>query len=551
MIKLHSNVCPNFQVNEVQTSLDGVTEAKSSTVSLDVYSTKFRDCRYIYPHRLVRPIKKEFVDNRELLKKVLSDYSDNGVTITNIVADNLKRATMKDCLNHSALFPCEYCFAKETRITAKKFLAQNQSKTEHTKKTIIDKIKTIEKEEPSEKRENTLNVLKNIVLELETNETSKTRQITVWPASTMNQELRTKEKVMDIVRLIHENELNEEADPLTKDQVKGVVGHSPLLDLENFDFVNNVPTEYMHLGCLGVVKRLTELTFNVGLNRPRITKRKLSSTKLFNELMALTKVVFEFSRRSRDLDFAVFKAEEFRNLILFFFPHVLACLEKNDKERAIWLYLAFMLRSCVLPDNEYFNVNVQQIVSACTKFYKMYEQTFGQANCSYSIHVLCCHLLQIRQLGPLTETSAFKFESFYGEMRNCFTPGTPSTLKQIFENVLLKRALCPHYCEKSPHITNYDTSMQCNSLVYTYINDKVNMYKVTDINDKVLICNPQGKFFSEFPETPELNWSSVGVFTKGARSTESVKVDPKLIAGKVLQVGSFLITCPNNVLKEK
>ena len=75
----------------------------------------------------------------------------------------------------------------------------------------------------------------------------------------------------------------------------------------------------MHLGCLGVVKRLIELTFNIGESRKRVTKRKLSDANLFNSLMSSVQVAREFSRRCRQLNFGVFKAQEFRNIILFFF----------------------------------------------------------------------------------------------------------------------------------------------------------------------------------------------------------------------------------------
>lgn len=548
ILKVHSKVCPNFQGKNLQASLDGVSEAKSNSVSLDVYSSKFRGCRSIYAHRIVRPLKKGYVDNREQLNKVLLDYGDNNITIDAFVGDNPKRSFLKFCLNHSSLFPCEYCFAKEAKCMWKK--KENDGSLEKTKTALIDKIKRIELEK-GHKSEEALKVLKKLLTDLEKRQATKCRQITVWPSNTANQPLRTKQNIIDIVSLIEETQENEDSDPLTPDQLKGVVGHSMLLDLDYFDFVNNVPPEYMHLVCLGVVKRLTELTFNVGLNRPRITNRKLSSTKLFNYLMSLTKSTYEFSRRSRDLDFAVYKAEEFRNLILFFFPHVLQCVEKNAKERAIWLYLAFMIRACTLPDNEYFNVNVNEISSSGQKFYTLYEKVFGVSNCTYSTHVVGSHMPQIRQLGPLTETSAFKFETFYGEIRNSFTPGTPSSLKQIFENVMLKRSLGGHSCEKSIHISNYDTSLQCNSLVYTYDNDNVNIYKIIDIVDEVAICHEQGKYTCTFDETPELCWSSVGVFNTGALSTETVNIPQNAIAGKALKVGSYLITCPENVLKEK
>ena len=544
IIKIHSKACPNFE-NRVQLSIDGVSEAKSNCVSLDVYSSKFRNCRYVYPHMIVRPLKKGYINNKEQLNKFIFDVIDNETTIEHIVADNLKRAVIKECLNNCALYPCEYCFAKGVKVSEKR---RKLGCPDSAKKVINEKIKRIQNKTDQESKK-TLKILKQILMDLEKSSEERVRKNTVWPSSTANQELRTKEKILDIVALIENQDSDD--DPLSKDDLKGVVGHSVLLDLDGFDFVNCVPTEYMHLGCLGVIKRLTELTFNVGLNRTRTTNRKLSSTKLFNELMAQTKVVFEFSRRSRDLDFSVYKAEEFRNLGLFFFPHVLACIEKTAKERELWLYLAFLLRSCTIPDYEYFNSSVNQISLSCMKFYKLYEKTFGALNCTYSTHVFCSHLFQLRQLGPLTETSAFKFESFYGEMRNSFQPGTPSSLKQIFENILLKRSLSKHTCEKPIYLSNYETARQNNALVYTYTNDCHQIYKVIDENEDEVICHPQGTFECKFPETPELCWSSVGVFMKGALSDEIVKISHKSIKGKVLKVGIHLITCPENVLKEK
>ena len=545
IIQIHKNVCPNFE-NRIKISVDGVSEAKSNSVSLDIYSSKFNKCRYIYPHRIVRPLKKQYVDNNEQFRRFLTDICDNSTHIDSLIADNLKRAVLKKCLNHSSLHPCEYCFAKGVKFSYKAPKSVNSDKS---KKLIRVKMKNLENLNDPESK-NTFKLLKQLLLDLEDDRTENNRKMTIWPPSTANAESRTKNRILEIVSLI-ENQEEGDNDPPSRDELKGVVGRSLLLDIDYFDLVNDSPTEYMHLACLGVVKRLTELTFNVGLNRTRITKRKLSSTKQFNALMALTKVLFEFSRRSRDLDFSVYKAEEFRNLILFFFPHVLSCIEEDAKERELWLYLAFMLRSCTLPDNEYFNVNVNSIKMCCTKFYKLFEKLFGGSNCSYSIHVLCCHLLQIRLLGPLTETSAFIFESFYGEIRNAFTPGTPSSLQQIFENILLKRSLCVHSCQKSIHLSNYDTALQCNSLIYTYIDEDINIYKILDVMADDIVCNPQGKFECNFQETPELSWSSVGVFNKGPTSDEIIKIPQKTVAGKVLKVGSYLITCPENLLKEK
>ena len=143
-------------------------------------------------------------------------------------------------------------------------------------------------------------------------------------------------------------------DDLTNYDVKGIKGRSVLIDQPGFNFINDIPAEYLHSVSIGLVKRLIELTFNVGANRPRNTKRKLTPPATFNRLLSDIKVPHEFSRRIRDLDLNVFKAQEFRNLILFLFPVVLECLEPNCKERNLWLLLAFMIRACVVPNNDFF-----------------------------------------------------------------------------------------------------------------------------------------------------------------------------------------------------
>ena len=137
----------------------------------------------------------------------------------------------------------------------------------------------------------------------------------------MNSEHRSRQSILDIIERI-ENE-----EPLSWDEAKGINGKSVLINIPGFNFVYDVPAEYMYSGCLGLIKRLTELTFDVGEKRTRIKKRKLSSPLTFNALMMKKKVTKEFPRRARNLDFAVFKAIEFRNICIFFFPHVLPCIE--------------------------------------------------------------------------------------------------------------------------------------------------------------------------------------------------------------------------------
>ena len=210
-----------------------------------------------------------------------------------------------------------------------------------------------------------------------------------------------------------------------------------------------------------------------------------------------------------------------------------------------------MLRATTLPENEYTEVNKNKIRQCCEKFYILYEYVYGIENCTYSTHVLCSHLMEIRALGPLTETSAFKFESFYGELRDSFVTGTVSPLKQILQKVYLKRALAFHSCQKPLEFSNKDTNMTCNSLIYTFENGSYKIFKIKEIVEDNFLCNSAGKQHCTFTETPGINWNSVGVFKRGAIMSEEIVIHHSQIKGKVIAVGKYLITCPKNVLQEK
>ena len=516
---------------------------------MDVITIKFNACREIYPIRILRPIPGEKIDNVEQLQKVLDELSSIQCRLKKLIGDKPKRSNIKCVKGHSAYFPCEYCIGKGTLILTSGVEKLIQNERANYEKQIVELKKQIEilkNTEQSENRDKHIEVLSSLLSGLQKSNIRKTTQI-VWPASSRNAELRTIESIDSISSRI------ENGENLSVDESKGITGRSFLLTIPNFNFILDIPAEYMHTSCLGVIKRLTELTFQVGQNRPRLTKRKLTPVAYFNDRMKDIKVVFEFARRARELDFAVYKAQEFRNLCLYFAPLVIDCLPIDAKERILWLQLSFMLRACTAPNEEFACIEHTQIQFCMDNFYILFEKLFGAVNCSYSIHVVCSHLFAIRGDNPLTENAAFAYESFYGEMRNCFVPGTVSTTKQIMRNVFLKRKLSNHLCENPIKITAHDTALESNSMVYTFKNNAYQFYKVFDIdNDRQnLKCHIQGKYKCTFKETRNLNWDKVGVFEKGGLLKKKMNIKMSDVAGKVIQVQNYLLTCPNNVLREK
>ena len=491
VLLIHQLICPNYNPNgKIQLSCDGVSETKSTTVSLDVYLIKFINCKNIYPLRIIRPLKKVNIDHKVQLKLVIDDIHENNLEIAQIIGDNPKRANAKCTLCHSSWFPCEYCCCKGTKIvTNDSEIIRKKKNIEVEKKIVSEKIAGLKKLPVTSSIRTELTTLQRLGKDLTdaTNKLKPKKSNIVWPKTSANGPQRTIEQIRDIIEKIENDQI------ITPDEAKGITGRSPLFDIPYFNYVRDVPVDYLHCCCLGVVKRCVELTFKVGEVRQRETKRPLSSPLQFNQLISRIKVTKESNRRVRDLDFAVYKGQEFRNLALFFFPIILNCIERNHKERNMWLHLSYLMRSCVLPKEEFRAVPLNVIDDSCRKFYSYYQQLFGVRNCTYNTQVFSCHLIEMRYHGPLTFTSAFPFESFYGELRRAFVPGTVSTLKQIMSNVLIKRTITKHSCIQDIYISEKDTSMECNSLIYCFSDLKYRLYQVQSIDGNRLLCKKKFK----------------------------------------------------------
>ena len=529
---------------------------------------KFNHCRNIYSVRIIKPHERYKYDEQSQLKAVLEDINNNDVVIDCAVFDKPKRSTVTCTKNHASKFPCEYCqnCAVYHVCSNKKNKSVVKKRYELLENTIQQQIQQLQANQEDSSEENgQIDLLEQQLATLKEekeNELSKQgRTKLTWPASTSARNPRTLENITAIVNEIEANPEITETDP---DFCKGIKGRSLFLNQPYFHLIKDIPTEYMHICCFGVVKRLVELCFKVGDNRERVTQRRLSPPELFNEKIKAIQVHREFGRRCRNLDFGVLKAAEFRNIILFFFPIILDCIEEQYKdEKKMWLHLVYMIRACVIPNEEFRYVKTKDVECACQKFYKLYEKLYGKVNCSYSIHVVGSHLLEMRGNRPLTHKSAFKFESFFSEMRGMYQPGTCSPLKQILQNCYIKRLLEHHTCEKTTFFQpekkpvagkKFNPPKENNHLVYVFNdeNQKITMYNIVEIlNNDEFRCQIQGKFTLKMQLTPEYDWGKVGVFKIGPLSDDTYVINRNQISGKVMKVNGYLITCPLNVLHEQ
>ena len=113
-LKIRSNICSSHQQfnNEpmrVNLSCDGVADAKSNTVSLDIFSISFPECSNVYPILVVKSEEKGNVCILEQLGKILEEMRENNVILNNLLCDNPMRCLLKNVKNHSSYRACDYC----------------------------------------------------------------------------------------------------------------------------------------------------------------------------------------------------------------------------------------------------------------------------------------------------------------------------------------------------------------------------------------------------------------------------------------------------------
>nr|XP_042913313.1 uncharacterized protein LOC122273300 [Parasteatoda tepidariorum] len=175
------------------------------------------------------------------------------------------------------------------------------------------------------------------------------------------------------------------------------------------DMVKQFPQEYMHLVCLGVMRKL--LFIWSGKKRGRIGR--LSPSQI-NELNFGLKHSEKFwpsdfvrkPRSTKELDH--WKATEFRQFLLYLGPLLLRDVLTNK------MYDHFMMFSCAitfLVSHEYcmkYNKVAQKMLKS---FVRESEELYGENFISYNVHSLIHLPDDVLNFGALDQFSSFPFEN--------------------------------------------------------------------------------------------------------------------------------------------
>ncbi len=243
----------------------------------------------------------------------------------------------------------------------------------------------------------------------------------------------------------------------------GVKGRGLAADIPGIDLIMDIPSEVMHLGFLGVVRKMLKLMYLPKPGQPRHDVRHMPADDgQFNAYLRDQKAFTNFSRCTRPFDRANYKSEEYRNLILCYWPIVMDTAPAGTVKA--WLLTMYILRAVSLPDALYVPLK-EKVKAALGQWYVEYERAFKAENCTYNTHVFH-HIDLVRDLGPLWETSATASEDFYAILKKNYREGTTATGSQALMNTNLAR-MCGHHCERPRLVTQTATSRLEDRYVYT------------------------------------------------------------------------------------
>lgn len=231
-------------------------------------------------------------------------------------------------------------------------------------------------------------------------------------------------------------------------------GISPLLQLE-IDIVKNIPLDYMHLVCLGVMKRLLQFWVR-GNMLLRINK---DDFECLNQMILDIRSHIsynDFARLPRPLhDLDRWKASEYRQFLLYTGPILLKDRLKPSQ------YMHFLSLHCA--------IRILCSPNLCLKknnyakdllvyFVKNYPHIYGEEYVTHNVHSLIHLPEDVLIYGPLDSFSAFKYENYMREIKRkvktCNLP-LQQFINREYESITYKK--------------NVEISKNVNEVVLNYI----------------------------------------------------------------------------------
>lgn len=191
------------------------------------------------------------------------------------------------------------------------------------------------------------------------------------------------------------------------------IGTSLIENIPNLDLIDNVPLDYMHLVCLGVVKRLLcHKKYGFVFGKPPYKLRASDVITINERLKKMSRFIpIEFARKTRPItESRRYKASELRTFLIYTGPVVLKnVLPKKNYNNFVVLSVAIsILLSDFAFNDSWLNYAKDLLNCFINKSKCIYDYQFFSLN----VHSLC-HLVDCcKKFGRLDNFSAFPFENY-------------------------------------------------------------------------------------------------------------------------------------------
>lgn len=221
--------------------------------------------------------------------------------------------------------------------------------------------------------------------------------------------------------------------------------YSILNEIPDFGLITNVPYDYMHLLCIGVLKKLTNL-WQSSDNRHALILAA-NNRAIFSEyLLELNQYVpKEFCRRLRPLEHSQkWKATECRLALLYLFPVILnSVIDWNHDVMLNFLSLFISIRLFMTAKDQ---TKIDYASSLTLYFVDTFKQLFGEQFVSHNIHGIIHLVEDVKEFGTLECFSAFPFENFLRKLKALIRK-SEKPLQQLYNRYCEMKNLSPQIPE--------------------------------------------------------------------------------------------------------
>ncbi|KAK7583758.1 hypothetical protein V9T40_004721 [Parthenolecanium corni] len=189
-------------------------------------------------------------------------------------------------------------------------------------------------------------------------------------------------------------------------------GDSPLVKIEYFDMVKDIPLDFLHLINLGIMKKMLGYMTGPGPLEARLGSAGVSAINV--KIQSINKFCPSEFQRSipRTLeDLCFWRGHEFGQFVMYSGTFAVDGIV-GEKQFILFSTLQIIIR--LLCENQIDDDTLAYVEQLCRKFVVDFADFYGQQYVSHNVHNLIHLVDDVRRFGNLYNFSCYPFESFLG-----------------------------------------------------------------------------------------------------------------------------------------